>query len=572
MSVALENARLFDETQRLFKESEQRAAELAIINSVQQGLAAQLDFDAIITLVGDKVNEVFVTGGMLIGLVDAARGNIRVPYYLENGKRFSVEPYPVEVGMSGHIVRTGESLLINNDLVRRATALGGRMIGDDSPSATDPHGSYLGAPILAGGKAIGMIGIYGRDEGAFIDSDLRLLQTLAGSLAVALDNARLFADNQRRARESAALAEVGRDISSTLDLPTVMDRIAHHAKELLNADSGAIFLPEGDDAQAAREFRAIVAVGNIVEQLQDTTVQAGAGIIGGVIASGRAEFVNDTTRDARAILIAGAPNQEGADERMMVAPLRSGQGSAGAMAVWRTGGQPFEPNDLEFLVGLSLAASVGMENARLFAESQQRAAELDTVNAVSQQLAGKLDIGALIGLAGEQVRTVFKADVAYVALLDRAKQTVNFPYQHGEQIASRPHGEGLTSRIIDSGKPLILNSEADRTTQALGKQVLGKQARSFLGVPIMVDGRGEGVISVQSTERAARHDRRERRRRVAQRAIVRGSTGGARAGRGGQRGQERVPGHDESRDPHADECGDRNERPAARHDARHRAA
>ncbi len=42
MSVALENARLFDETQRLFKESEQRAAELAIINSVQQALAAEL--------------------------------------------------------------------------------------------------------------------------------------------------------------------------------------------------------------------------------------------------------------------------------------------------------------------------------------------------------------------------------------------------------------------------------------------------------------------------------------------------------------------------------------------------
>src|SRR5206468_4988381 len=59
MSVALENARLFDETQRLFKESEQRAAELAIINSVQEGLAAKLDMDAIFTLVGDKIREIF---------------------------------------------------------------------------------------------------------------------------------------------------------------------------------------------------------------------------------------------------------------------------------------------------------------------------------------------------------------------------------------------------------------------------------------------------------------------------------------------------------------------------------
>ena len=59
MSVALENARLFDETQRLLKETEQRAAELAIINSVQEGLASKLDMQAIYDLVGDKVWEVF---------------------------------------------------------------------------------------------------------------------------------------------------------------------------------------------------------------------------------------------------------------------------------------------------------------------------------------------------------------------------------------------------------------------------------------------------------------------------------------------------------------------------------
>ncbi|MDP1171887.1 hypothetical protein Q6304_29540, partial [Klebsiella pneumoniae] len=51
-SVALENARLFDETQRLLKETEARNAELAVINEIQQGVAAQLDFDSIVQLVG----------------------------------------------------------------------------------------------------------------------------------------------------------------------------------------------------------------------------------------------------------------------------------------------------------------------------------------------------------------------------------------------------------------------------------------------------------------------------------------------------------------------------------------
>src|SRR5678815_131543 len=58
MGVALENARLFDETQRLLKETEQRSAELAVINSIQQGIGAELDFQTIVDLVGDKLREV----------------------------------------------------------------------------------------------------------------------------------------------------------------------------------------------------------------------------------------------------------------------------------------------------------------------------------------------------------------------------------------------------------------------------------------------------------------------------------------------------------------------------------
>ena len=70
MGVALENARLFDETKRLLTETNERAAELAIINSVQQGLAAQLDMQAMYDLVGDKIREIFDAQVVDIGVYD----------------------------------------------------------------------------------------------------------------------------------------------------------------------------------------------------------------------------------------------------------------------------------------------------------------------------------------------------------------------------------------------------------------------------------------------------------------------------------------------------------------------
>ena len=66
MGVALENARLFDETQRLLKETERRSSELAVINSIQQGMAKELNFQAIVDLVGDKLREMFGTGDIAI--------------------------------------------------------------------------------------------------------------------------------------------------------------------------------------------------------------------------------------------------------------------------------------------------------------------------------------------------------------------------------------------------------------------------------------------------------------------------------------------------------------------------
>src|SRR5207244_8571195 len=95
MSVALENARLFDETQRLFKESEQRAAELAIINSVQQALAAELNIQGIYNAVGDKIRAIFNHADLGIRIYVARTGTIHFPYTYENGGRTDTDSAPL---------------------------------------------------------------------------------------------------------------------------------------------------------------------------------------------------------------------------------------------------------------------------------------------------------------------------------------------------------------------------------------------------------------------------------------------------------------------------------------------
>ncbi|MEO6927621.1 MAG: GAF domain-containing protein, partial [Casimicrobiaceae bacterium] len=250
-----------------------------------------------------------------------------------------------------------------------------------------------------------------------------------------------------------------------------MDRIAKHAKDLLGADNSAIFLPE----QGGLDFRAIVAIGDVAAEIKNATIRSGVGIIGDLAASGRPEYVNDTRLDVRAVQIAGTADYAAEAERLMVAPLMAKDQVKGAMAVWRTGGLPFGESELEFLVGLSRQATVAIENARLFAESQKRADELATINTVSQQLAGQTDLNALLQEVGDAIRRVFSADVAYVALLNRATDTIDFPYQHGENFPPMAYGKGLTSKILKTGKSLVINDDVDRRSQNLDTEVVGQR-------------------------------------------------------------------------------------------------
>ncbi len=97
MGIALENARLFSETQSLLKETEQRNAELQIINSVQQGLAAQLDIQAIYDLVGEKIREIFDAQVVMLGTIDSVNRIEHAHYVIEKGQRFY--PPPRELGV-----------------------------------------------------------------------------------------------------------------------------------------------------------------------------------------------------------------------------------------------------------------------------------------------------------------------------------------------------------------------------------------------------------------------------------------------------------------------------------------
>ena len=400
--------------------------------------------------------------------------------------------------MASYVIRTGNSIKHGRDQFKELVE--NHQV--ELQGAT--HEDGIGVPLKADDKILGAIFVQSYTKGIhFTDQDDEVLAFVAQHIATALTRARALEAERQRNNELAILNSVGEAMVQTLDVKTVTRIVGDKVRGILDADAVEIMLLDRQTNLIHINYEYDKPEGGYIDYVEPFPL--GTGLASKVILSGQPLMLGTLEEEiANGAYFPPEIIEQGSGvvgQSWLGVPILIKDQVLGLVALADARQYCFNENHLRLLQTLSSNVGVAIENARLFQAEQQRVAELAAINTVSAALVGELDLNALIDLVGEQTRSIFKADIAYVALLDETSNTIKFPYTYGETLTPIPFGEGLTSKVIQTNQSLLINQELDLQVHEIGATIVGRPSLSYLGVPIIVGGKAVGVLSVQSTTR-----------------------------------------------------------------------
>src|SRR5579859_1350873 len=503
-AVALANIRLADELQRKLAERdtqlEQRTSELAVINSIQQGMAAQLGFEAIIDMVGDRLREVLGFGDVQIVLWDAPTGTAHVPYAYERGVRIQVPPRrPNPDGPMYKALQAKRPVIANNRA--EMTAWGLRTVEGTRPSLATAI-----TPIFSGGRMIGSIVLENHErENAFGEAEVRLLSTIAASMGVALENASLFNETREALERQTATADILRVISeSHTDVQPVFDAIVASAYQLLAANSFAlVLLRTGDGFRLVAMYQEGTGVG-LPPNADFNPIDPAANFPSRVFVSGEMLHLPDWSTielPPHEVRVRASLKVEAS----LMMPMLRGDECIGVLAVGRHAPQAFNAQEIALMRSFVDQAMIAIENVRLFNETKEalerQTATAEVLRVISNSVADAQPVfdkiteschslfnGAQVGI--NLVRPDGLIDLAAYVGPDEKKLRAMYPFPMDD--------ESGTALVIRERRaihwPDALAGADVPPAVRRGAERIG--ARSSIFAPLVWEDRGIGAIFV----------------------------------------------------------------------------
>ena len=450
---------------RLLAAAQRRAEEEEALRATMSDLSAQLELSTLLQSVLERaVGLLGVSHGELAIFEPASQDLVVVAGHNVGEKETIGTRMAIGEGAMGHVARTHEPLVIPNYR---------EWDGRSEQYEQVEFVSVMVAPLLIGGRLVGALAFMDKDpDRVFGDEDLRLLNLFARHAAIAIDNARLFTAERRRASEQQALLDTLKDLSGELELSRVLHGVLERAVTLLQVAGGELATWD-----PVRQDLEIVASHNMGTNAVGTRMALGEGAMGRVAETSEPlvipryqEWISRSDKYTQSVV-----------QTVMAVPLLIGSRLVGVIAaVHSEPEREFGEDDQRLLELFAPQAAIAIENARLFTESRRQKQYFEELVRNSPVAIVTLDTShnvvscnpafeELFGYSGDEIRGRNLDDL------------ITTP-------ETRVDAMGYTQQALARNPVEIISRRRTKDGRLLDVEVLG--------VPVLVDGQPEGLMAL----------------------------------------------------------------------------
>jgi GAF domain-containing protein/nitrogen-specific signal transduction histidine kinase len=389
---------------------------LSLITEFSQSVAAKLDLQTTVQSILENVSRLVSSDMLELGLRDEDNrplNSYRFQPSISNSVGMARTLGSQFGGLTDQLAARRTPVLIVDTRSQPELAVNGEML---------PVQSYLGIPLMAGGELVGTLEAGQIGEGRFGQHDLDLLFLVSGQAAVAIRNARLYEDEQKRVSELAGLANLNQALGNVREMQDLFARLVESVAPLFAAEIIGFLLydEEKRTLEGKVPFRGLPP--HLVQIYRAE-----------VAAKSPAELV---IAGQQTLLTLNAPTDEnwqmlGLSDIAMAAslrdialtPLLSSGRMLGYLQVGhhQRGPSPFTMEELRLMNIVANQAAAIIENIFLVQQSRARAQRADALRRIASLSASSATLEEILKYSVQELANLFQADAGAIFLMDETR-------------------------------------------------------------------------------------------------------------------------------------------------------